>query len=618
MNTNLFVMKTLTVVALLFTVSSLALCQGDRTNMMDIGMARSLVSDSRGLEAVGTNPANLVLPHIGGGVEYFRMKIRRSTLDTTNGTSSSIPESLAVKYDSAGGNGRLIGRVVDDASGDPVIGAAVSVPGTPYQTLTAADGRYELDNLPAGIYSLKISNTGYHDVWLTGVGIRARLQTKENVRMAVANGLRDESSMAEYTLSDSYTAVRETPPDVTFSLFPVGFSFGSDLLNYNVYQNYFTGVDTNGTTIAKFLSDADKNNILSVFPNGVAHTHTYFDVRLLGFTFHSDEVGDIALTVTDHMAIDFNLSADYMRFGFFGLDSLGSTYNFSGTAVNGWYIRDYALSFARKIPQIKFMDDFAAGITIKRVEGYAAIITNHYNASFGNTPLPGGGYSLNGNFDFELLRSNTDIISGNQSNFTPVPAPAGQGLGADVGFSGELFRGFRAGMSLTDIGSINWTANARERVINTSLSTTNPTLLSQYNAISQAFNGKEVAISSFSTPLPTALRIGGSTEVDNLPFIGFFPGDMLLAFQYEQGFNDSPGNTTVPRFSAGAEWRLIPFLPIRTGISAGGEDHFNWAAGFGLDMKILTLNVGTENIGVLFSPNSFHLLSLGAEIIVRI
>jgi hypothetical protein len=147
---------------------------------------------------------------------------------------------------------------------------------------------------------------------------------------------------------------------------------------------------------------------------------------------------------------------------------------------------------------------------------------------------------------------------------------------------------------------------------------TNPTASDQADSLKNSFKGNDTVAGAFSTALPTCLRIGAAVQVDDLPFISWFPGSMLLSFEYQQGFNTSPGNSTRPRFALGAEYRLLPFLPLRTGLSFGGIDRFNWAGGFGLDFGAFALNAGSENIGLVLTPHSYQQLSFGVSMLFRI
>jgi hypothetical protein len=355
---------------------------------------------------------------------------------------------------------------------------------------------------------------------------------------------------------------------------------------------------------------------MSLFPSGLAETHTDLDLRLIGLTIHNDWLGDIAFTITDRASINLDLPKDYLQVAFFGFDSLGSSYDVSGTNVRAWYIRDYALSYARRIPQVHFIDDFAAGITLKIVHGYGVTITDKFNGTFGNM-LPNGSHVIYGNFDSRILHSNTPDITEDSAKYSAFPSPAGKGFGIDIGMTGEIARNIRVGFSITDIGSINWTENTKQTYANTSFTSTNPGNEQENKQIKDGFKGKDTTTDAFSTSLPTMMRLGAAFQADALPFLSFLPGEMLIMAQYEQGFNLSPGNTTRARFSLGTELRPLSWIPLRTGISIGGVDRFNWAAGFGFDFGFFNLNIGTENINLLFSPKSYNQFSAGVEMIWR-
>ncbi len=59
--------------------------------------------------------------------------------------------------------GTITGTVADPASGKPVASASVSIPGTTYTTTTSADGRYTLENVPNGTYTLTVTYPGFRD-----------------------------------------------------------------------------------------------------------------------------------------------------------------------------------------------------------------------------------------------------------------------------------------------------------------------------------------------------------------------------------------------------------------------------------------------------------------------
>ena len=509
-----------------FFVSAQLRAGNEGHNIAGISMARAFVASARGLEAIGTNPANLTLPYKGSAFEY---KLERLTRD-----------SLVEKSDSAG-------------------------------------------------------HTTY-DV----------IQVKY----------------------DTLILTRETPPTVSFTLLPsFSFDFRTDFINYDIYNQYFTGVDDGtGNFVSRHLTDDDKNSILGLFPSGLAETHSNFDLRIFGLTIHNDFLGDIGLSITDHAAFNLDIPKDYLSIWLFGLDTLGSSYDLSGTNIRAWYLREYALTYARNLPMVKFVKDFSAGFSFKIVHGYAVVMTDKYNATFGSHIGPNSIPTLDGNIDFRILRSQSDnfpqfhnsvgtVDQQQQSSMSPFPTPAGTGFGVDLGVAGEIFNGIRAAISITDIGSINWTANTMQTVGSKTFHMTNPTGGSQSDTLKDALNGKDTTADAFSMPLPTSMRIGAAIHVDEL---FWWPGHMLVSIEYQQGFNTSPGNTTHPRLAVGAEWRLIPFLPLRSGVSFGGADRFNWAAGFGLDFGGFAWNFGTENIALVATPHSYQQLSFGMSMMVRI
>ena len=61
----------------------------------------------------------------------------------------------------AQGTGRVVGRVVEGQQGSPVAGATVEVVGSDRSTVTAVDGRYLLERVPAGPVSLRARMIGY-------------------------------------------------------------------------------------------------------------------------------------------------------------------------------------------------------------------------------------------------------------------------------------------------------------------------------------------------------------------------------------------------------------------------------------------------------------------------
>ena len=429
-------------------------------------------------------------------------------------------------------------------------------------------------------------------------------------------------------LDENYTEL----PHVTFSLLPAfSLNFGTDLINYDIYSKYFTGEIVNGKKIGKRLSDADKKDILSIFPEGVAETHLDFEARLFGITLHNNSIGSIGFSATEKFNMNFDLSKDFLRFPLYGLDSLGSEYDFNGTTINAISLREYAFTYAYSFEKFhipvadEYISNFAAGISVKYVQGLAYIDIDKYNVKIGERAVRDNSgyvnYSIYGDADLHFISSKATMFDSGKS-FTPFPHDAGKGIGVDVGIAFEALRGVRFVMSLVDIGSVEWTKNVVESKIKSHLTgVSNVSSQADRDSV-EAFvdriqkdleNFKGDTISSVTTSLPTALYLGAAW-MQGIPYVG----NCLLAVQYKQGFNDVPGNSTRPRFSLAAEYRPWIFLPLRMGTTFGGKDRFSIGAGLGFDFYYWNFDIGSENISYMFIPNGFHQVSFGMAMKIRI
>lgn len=90
---------------------------------------------------------------------------------------------LAVTVLPALAQGRLEGRVVDADLNEPLIGVNVIVVGTSFGAATDLEGRYRIDDLRPGEYSIQISYLGFETRLYTGITIRAGETTRLDVEL---------------------------------------------------------------------------------------------------------------------------------------------------------------------------------------------------------------------------------------------------------------------------------------------------------------------------------------------------------------------------------------------------------------------------------------------------
>jgi outer membrane receptor for ferrienterochelin and colicin len=79
--------------------------------------------------------------------------------------------------------GRIIGRVVDAQSGAGLTNVTVEVVGTNIGVLSGFDGRFAINNAPAGAVSLRAQSIGYGAKTVTGVTVRAGGAIEQNISL---------------------------------------------------------------------------------------------------------------------------------------------------------------------------------------------------------------------------------------------------------------------------------------------------------------------------------------------------------------------------------------------------------------------------------------------------
>ena len=394
---------------------------------------------------------------------------------------------------------------------------------------------------------------------------------------------------------------------VTISLLPAGVAVGSDFMTYGLYNKFFTGVESPTGRIARDLSEADKQELLNAFPGGTGRISAGAEVRPVGLALRFGSFATFALTATERVAASASIPSSYARFLLEGMTP-GSAYDFSGAAGSAAWTREYALSAGFALPAVPWFRSWSAGLSIKLVHGfaYAAVTRDNTWLSAGSDGV------LEANVDLAGVSSHAEFAH------SPFPAPAGSGIGVDLGLSAELNDFLTAGISVTDIGSLNWDGDVKEVYGQGRMHLDDPTNSAQRDSLEHAVTGNTRPGKAFSVGLPTTLRLGVQAELENIHWVKkFLYGEMTAACDYTQGFSDFPGSSRVGRLSLGLEYRPWQFLPIRTGVGFGGEDHFNFALGFGLKIWVIRLDIASDNIGWLFSHDSFSRGSLGVALTLK-
>jgi len=399
-------------------------------------------------------------------------------------------------------------------------------------------------------------------------------------------------------------ALNDRDATVTINLAPVGFLFGSDLINLKVYNDYFTGVPNpaGGDNLPYFLTDKDKEDLLDQLGDGLTKTQFKAETAPIGISLQIGDFGLAIVPASVTTAVNLDLDKAYFEFPLKGYGA-GQSYNFDGTAVNGQVLLESNVSLAYVLPfELPMVSEIAVGVGAKYIMGIAFVETDHYTGSIAPVTqvYPGGivlNDSIKANFDFLQWEAHAD-----GENFKP----AGTGMGLDFGISMRIMEHIQFGASVTDLGKVKWDKNTRAIIGNASLTVGDIARQENQDKLKEAFKGRTVDTTGFEFDLPTAVHVGAAVQLDDV--LEFMPFRWIVAVDGHFGLNEIGGNTKDPQYSIGTELDpLAGWLPLRTGVVIGGREGFGWSAGFGIHLaNTFDLDFATQSIAIITNPETFR------------
>jgi hypothetical protein len=412
--------------------------------------------------------------------------------------------------------------------------------------------------------------------------------------------------------------------NVVVEIIPFAISAGSDFMNLNLWNDYFTGkVDSAGNTIGTVLSEADKETILGAFSDGVGNVRTDVNIRDFGISIRN-LVFALGFSIDDKVGSRVSIPSTLASFALNGI-AWGSNYSWNDLSSSSFWYRTFNLDYAMKLPSLLptpsyVAKDFEAGIGVKFVTGFSFTSIQSTNTSI-SADSSSHSYVVNMGFSAQRAGLLSEVISKASKSsvgdtvvhFNPF-APQGTGLGIDVGASAVMMNFIKVGISVTDIGSISWSKEVvytrGDTVITfagfsparVDIPNSKSNLDSLNNVFKDYFKNKDLTGSSFSTALPTKINLGASIRLNDI--FSTIPGELLVAIDYHQGINNSLNNSTVPEFVLGAEWKPAQVFPLRTAIGFGGAYGFRWSAGIGVNLSSWDFDVGLGTFNAIVAPMS--------------
>lgn len=395
-----------------------------------------------------------------------------------------------------------------------------------------------------------------------------------------------------------------------------GFDFMS-IDDYNYYFGWNGDYNAEGEKIGRKWTQEDKEDFYALFDDGGKIIADVF-IPYFAISYNAGEkIGAFAFSIGDVISANVSLPSTFAELALNG-NEIGRVYDFGDTEGSAWALRKYTLSYARSMDFIEqnIFKNLYFGVSLHMVQGFAYAEIERMNTELmvtDNNIITGmGDYRLNMALSpaFGMSYDFDETTDNRESDMGPFPETAGSGFGFDIGFGAELDNVWSFGLALTDVGGITWDTEAVVYESNSPLYLDDLLEEDQRNAFVDSISAEGRYISEHSTGLPTALRLGVAMQLDKF-LKGNFPGTMLLAFDYNQGFNNMPGNSMKPRFSVGAEWKPGDYIPyIRTGFSFGGRDVFGWAFGIGVQAGPLEFNIASQDFQYVFTPNAARRVSI--------
>ena len=350
---------------------------------------------------------------------------------------------------------------------------------------------------------------------------------------------------------------------VCLSPFSVGIKVANNAFSINTYNKY------NG----EHWSDQDRQEILNAIPADGLDIDVGAEARAFGFSY-----GPFAFksrVVASGQVVLPRTPIEILLYG----NEFDRSYGLEDLDGEGWAALSLSFSGAQILQPgalKKHFDLFAVGGTLKILRGFAYgdLVTSEAEIYTGRDRVDGGG----------------EIVT--------HEARGGSGLALDLGVAGRTRKGWTVGVSVIHaFGGISWSNEVKERTNSFEMDSLNVSNMVEVEYVEDLIDTEETTrdLDTFTSDLPGILRLGLAREWAKL----------LWAIDYEQGFSESAGVSTTPRFSSGLEYRPQTWLTLRGGLSLGGQrPRVNTALGLGLGGKAFTLDLAVINRGGIFPGGS--------------
>ena len=373
-------------------------------------------------------------------------------------------------------------------------------------------------------------------------------------------------------LADGVDAAKFNPANLGLSGYQIT---GLELISagFNISNNSFTLSDYNNYTGAT-LSTADKDDIMNKIPKEGFNLRASSEITAMSLS-----LGKFVFSTSVIGAADINLNRDILELVFYGA-TFSDSISVDGSYSDGLAYVQAGLSYGHRIYKAG-QREFSIGTTVKYIRGFVVQEM------------------------VELSGSAVILMTGleGQGRMVARTASGGKGYGLDIGAALKLNQHYTLGLRIENaLSNISWNKNAEEHIYEFNLDTL--TLSNSGDLIYST--DTTIALASFSTRLPAVMNVG----------IANTSGELRWAIDWQQGFHSDPGSSTKPRLSLGFEWLKLGMMPLRFGMSSGGNIGSSFSFGSGIDLSPVYLDFAAVT-GTGFSMYSAKGLKLALSTGIR-
>ena len=358
-------------------------------------------------------------------------------------------------------------------------------------------------------------------------------------------------------------------PFLSFGLVALGGNAGMAPVDFTKLHD-FSGVVIDSATRALWVQQARQEGGQSVEVDG-------------GVTPIALSVGPIGLQVGTSFYTHMNFSPDALEAWLFG--NAGTTggqpkaIDLTGTRVRAAAFTTGAMTFALPLPltltgNMLKNEHLAVGITGKYIVGHGLMVAEDLGSSIGT--------GNNINVSMPVITVWSDTLKDIPTAYHDYDGKAGMGLGADlaVAWSGGPWK---LGLVAENVfNTFKWDTTKLAYLPGTGTfdnSGSNSIDFDQHSYTQAPQPLRDIVAAQTFKP---AFRVGAALQVTH---------SLTLTGDMKQSLGDDNTITIGPRslMGVGAEWRLLPFLPLRAGVASVTD---GWQAGAGVGVRLLGYELG--------------------------